>query len=130
MKNGYAWFTTSAGTEGLMDRSGAIVLEPVYAGVGDVNEDGVCSFQDSATGLKGLMKTDGSVVLPAEYKDFYTPREGLAYFSMDGVSYGLLNAQGEVVVEPKFESISSPYGGICLAKENGKWGFFKSPLEA
>lgn len=130
MKNGYAWFTTTENTEGLLDKTGKVVLAPAYAAVGDVNEEGICSFADPDTGLRGLMKTDGTVVLPATYKVLYTPNEGVAYFSLDGETYGLINTQGDVVVEPRMQRVSTSKGGVCMAQVDGKWGFFKNPLMA
>ena len=93
--------------------------------------DSIFSFQNlgsteaaiiSVSNLWGLLKPDGTYLVPPEYDAINEFVNGFAIITKDG-QYGFINTKGELVVEPQFEDVSSFNEGLAIAKHNGFYGF-------
>jgi len=97
--------TTLIGGEknGIIDKNGNEIVPLSYDHIDAMFINNYCGFKQN--GLWGALDTLGNVVVPAMYDllgDF-TPA-GITYFFSDADSaYGLINARGEVLLEPEFD---------------------------
>lgn len=146
---GYAYFSVDGGY-GYMDKTGKIVTEPVYDDAGYFY-NGAAAVRKG--GKYGLIGPGGVEILPAEYDQIdidtyiYAEQDGLVYcFDKEGKLYleeawdyirfkdglfevqrdsmmGLLDEDGNVILEPKYDVVSSiPEKKLVIVKNDGLYG--------
>ncbi|MGH1336509.1 MAG: WG repeat-containing protein [Aureispira sp.] len=82
-------------------------------------------------GYYGLMKEDGTMTIPMQYRDLGNVSEGmLSFFDNKLGLYGLLDVNGKILVEPTYVELM-PFGEGLAAfmTEEGQWGFLNTDLE-
>ena len=111
------------GKEGCINKSGELVITPRFDRIYCYSSEEKIGFQlDGKYGF--VNKNDDIVISPlfdgiSIYQGF---REGLASVQK-GKKRGFINAAGEFVIEPQFESAEDFEEGLAAVKINGKWGF-------
>ena len=111
------------GKEGCINKSGELVITPRFDKIYCYSSEEKIVFQlDGKYGF--VNKNDDIVIGPlfdgiSIYQGF---REGLASVQK-GKKHGFVNAAGEFVIEPQFESAEAFEEGLAAVKINGKWGF-------
>ncbi|MBR2571833.1 MAG: WG repeat-containing protein, partial [Clostridia bacterium] len=116
-----AAFHTEAGW-GFIDRTGTVVVEPLYDSVGDFFE-GLADVQSG--GKWGFVDRTGAVVAEPQYDDVESFSEGLAAVEAGG-KWGFVDRTGAVVVEPMYDSVRDFSEGLAAVEAGGKWGFVDS----
>lgn len=106
--------------KGYIDRSGRVVIPFQY--------DGAARFEDGCARVyvgeePGIIDaTGGWVIEPGRYKSLGWYSEGRCAFSTDGVHWGFLDRQGNVVIPPVFSAVRSMpvhfAEGLCLVKHH------------
>ena len=71
-------------------------------------------------GNKGILKSDGTVILPCKYNEIHRQENGL-YIISDG-KWGLANADGKILVTPQWEDASPFIGDYMLFWAGEKTG--------
>lgn len=115
--------TYAPGTDlyGMINVTGAVVVEPQYEYLDLFSEEGLARFEDH--GLWGFVDENGEEVIPAQYEEANNFSDGLAAVKVDGV-WGFINETGEMVIEPQFEDIQNGFiDGRCVFSEDSKSGF-------
>jgi hypothetical protein len=105
---------------GIINRAGEIVLPIKFEFLFDVSETGilpVCvdkSFR--------YIRLDGSPAFEGVFEMAYPFREGFALAQRGGL-YGMINEQGQTVVEFEFDQCGQFYCGLALVKKGSKYGY-------
>ncbi len=72
----------------------------------------------------GYINTEGTLVIPAEYKNAGDFHEGLAYVMVaESEKYGYIEKTGEMVIEPQFDKAKDFTEGLACVSIEGKFGF-------
>ncbi len=147
-KNGFPL----GGKWGAIDRDGNMIIKPQFNlqlyfndGLSAVNIGG---RQDETgriiDGLWGYVDTHGKMAIEPRFTHVYPFKEGFAAvavggtwvgvhddadeqnepsYSLEGAKYGLIDANGDFVVEPSYEHMFGPSEGLVAVKVKGKWGY-------
>jgi len=129
---------------GLIDKSGAFVIEPVYHALSPFacglarfsasplvrqyptacfkGRDGKYDLFQSARGRFGYLGLGGEVALAPRFDSARSFSEGAAGAEVDG-KWGFINANGTFVIPPKFDEVRDFVNGLAIAKSNGMCGF-------
>ena len=106
------------GKWGFKDRSGKMVIEPVYDEVFTFHDDLCCVEKEEKF---GYINRNGEIVIPIEYDCAMSFSEGYAcVYKRDKCGY--VNAKNEVVVDIAFDAGTPVVNGECRVKKDGKWG--------
>ena len=118
-------------TAGLIDTRGNFVLEPGSRTISDIIDGYVVVRQG---GKSGIMSVDGSWTLAPTFDSYLRLQAGrIAVFEVEGgehphplagVSFGIINVYGNVIVEPIYSSISNftdNVADVLLQKSYGHW---------
>lgn len=106
------------GKWGFRERSGKMVIEPVYDEVFTFHDDLCCVEKDEKF---GFINRNGEIVIPIEYDCATSFSEGYALvYKRDKCGY--INAKNEVVVDFVFDAGTPVIDGECRVKKDGKWG--------
>jgi hypothetical protein len=104
-KDGFA-VVERANVQGLVDTEFKLRLPLAYRDMSAVNE-GTISYQDTTTQRYGVMRVDGSVIVPPKYMKTHPANEGLiAFLDPQAAAWGFMNVEGKVVIQPNFSSIN------------------------
>lgn len=109
------------GKWGFTDRSGTIVVQPLYDEVYSYKNDLCCVEQND---LFGFINREGDEVVPIHYELALSFSEGLACVYKGGLC-GYINDKNDIVVDFKFDAGTSFEEGSCRVKRDGKWGELK-----
>jgi len=104
---------------GYVDRRGAWVVPPVYAGVANFSE-----------GLAHVWLKDESFYIDHQGRRAFTTvlkggsdfHDGIAGASVDGTHWGILGRQGHFLVAPRFESIGEHRNGRLVYEQGRRLG--------
>jgi hypothetical protein len=102
---------------GLLNKEDKIVMQPVYDSVTRTSENTMIVFQKKAG---GIIKPTGEELLPLRF-DAVTPWLNNYYLLRKEKNYGWADANGNLVVEPKYQNIK-PAGKFLAAKILNSWG--------
>jgi hypothetical protein len=112
---------------GFMDKTGRLVVEPQFDGVGNFSEGLAAVVKDH---MVGFVDKNGKVVIEIRfpYSDFppiFFPSfsEGLAGVCSDDGKYGFIDKTGQFVIEPKFDDVWPFLHGLAVVKVGDKWGY-------
>lgn len=127
------------GKMGAIDRRGKLVIQPVYSNAAWEFQAGLLAVKQG--NLWGFVDKQGQMVIKPQFVDpqlsqlgeeevdiarFYLHRfsDGLAAVTRDGVNYGYINNQGEMVIPPMFKYARAFTEGLGLVQtQTGTWGF-------
>lgn len=117
----------------LLSNDGKLIPSPVYESI-DFFSPGMAIVK--LQGKYGLVKDDGTVILPAEYslimdfKDRISEEDGLCKISKRGiddgkviVKQGYINKKGEIVIEPVYDFLGRFDNGIAKVLFNDEEGY-------
>jgi hypothetical protein len=105
---------------GFLNLSGDIQIPPIYTEAQNFSEDlAVVKSGD----FMGCVDTQGSWVIPPCYKKIFSFYRGYATFKSDNGMYGLINSNGDVVLEPVYEFLFRNVEGLTGVYVDGKCGF-------
>ena len=111
---------------GMINRKGEVIIDPVWDALTSVNEFGLARVQSEDSvwwvDLKGQQVFPDDSIRETVYLSPFQPC-GLATFCVGNDRYGLLNAKGEVAIEPVWEDISR-FGPQGIAAAEGEEGWF------
>lgn len=94
------------GNYGLINEAGEEMLAPQYKDLG-VPSEGMITFYDVETSMRGIINLEGDVLLPPKYGEITRFSAGLAAFFDDEKGlWGFMNTGLEVVIEPKYHGIN------------------------
>nr|WP_067060425.1 WG repeat-containing protein [Mucilaginibacter sp. L294] len=105
---------------GMIDKDGQTVIPPTYNDLKPIDKEPLLLYsEDSNSGLKGIMKGNGTKVTEAKFNYINGFQEGFAVYRTDDIynSYGYLNKAGQ----PVFGKYSVAYGfagGYALVYDN------------
>jgi hypothetical protein len=109
---------TKDGKQGLVDHSGAVVLEPNFSYVNwydslihygnDQNEHFIYDLKTKKTHKHSFGK-------------LIQQENGLSFYMKDN-KYGLVNAQGKLLLPPQFDKVRAFRNNFALVESNGKYG--------
>jgi hypothetical protein len=133
---GRALFQTPEGTFGYLDEKGAVVIAPVYEYAEDFQQ-GMAIVTKNGQNL--LIRPDGSLIksigqlsryFPEPYgMDFRNQQQNdpgyLAVMQAENYLVGLLDKDGNTVIQPVYEHLSLPQNGILVAQMGGKYGLIR-----
>jgi hypothetical protein len=109
------------GRWGFVDRSGIIVVPPVYDAAQDFSE----GFAAVLLGGKwGYINLRGEVVIPLQYRQAFSFSEGLSVVDIslgrDSVAqFGYIDYLGEIVIDAHFDSAESFSEGLAVVARDG-----------
>jgi hypothetical protein len=104
--------------EGIINRSGFVVLPPEYQAVGHFVQNRAWFKLGSKC---GFVDTTGNIVVPAIYDDVVGFSEGRARVSKDG-RYGYIDLFGREVTGFVYQSGTDFEGGYAIVRQEGKSG--------
>lgn len=78
-------------------------------------------FKDSF-GKWGFKDDTGKIIIPPEYDDVESYREGLAKIEING-KYGFIDKNNNMVIPAKYDNVRPFIDGLASVCKNGKWGF-------
>jgi hypothetical protein len=135
------------GKSGLVDSTGAIIMEPAYdeiSGYSDscyrVKLDYKCGLIDAQSlkpvhelhfecieALDDLAIYKDTIRIEAGYSMYLTEigNGKLCYFLQDN-KYGLIDDKGNIIIQPRFERLIGFNDALTRVAENGKWGLIDS----
>jgi len=106
------------GKWGFSDRSGKLVVAPIYDEVFSFKENMCCVEKDE---LFGFINREGQEVIAPQYTCAASFSDGYAcVFKVDKCGY--INKENETVIDFKFEAGTPVTNGECRVKKDGKWG--------
>lgn len=111
---------------GLVDKTGGIVLQPVYAQIGGYLDDN--PFHDGLAlaqrrnGTREYIRPTGAVAHECRVSSCGDFSEGLAPVR-DGSLMGYIDNRGAVTIPPAFDQAESFSEGLAAAKQGSLWGY-------
>jgi hypothetical protein len=111
--------STETKKHGFINRSGEIVIQPMYDKIGYFI-DGIA--QASINDKWGFIDNKGNWVIQPMFDDNYNFIDGIARASIND-KWGFIDKKGNWVIQPMFDGIADFSDGIADASINEKWGF-------
>jgi len=116
------------GKTGLINSKGEYVLKPTYTtGIQPMSEGRAAIGEFGST---GFVNRDGQIVIPRKFVSVSEFNEGHAAAAiMDaetkfpGTAWGLIDRDGNWVIQPRFQQLVKPAEGLVPAKQDGKMGY-------
>jgi hypothetical protein len=105
---------------GFIDKTGKMVIPPIYQGADLKFSEGLCAVQNDGF---GYIDITGELVIPYQFYLGNHFSEGLAcvQFTEDG-KYGFINKEGSVIVPPAFDSADDYKNGLAAVYLGKKFG--------
>jgi len=100
---------------GVIDASGAFVIEPQYAYLG-WHREGLAVFHDGTK--DGYLDLDGEVVIAPRFDEGATFLSGMARVKL-GEKWGVIGKDGELLHEAQYERVGDGRQGACWAVRDG-----------
>ncbi len=120
------------GKWGFIDKTGAIVIKPIFDYVHSFSEGyAMVRIKKDDVDFRGIVDKDGNYVvdLDDDYKSLANFHDGLAAFSKQN-ERGYLNTNGEVVIKNKdWDRVFPFHEGYACVKENGDYGLINKKGE-
>jgi len=109
------------GKIGLVDKTGRYTVRPVYDDMEPIDLETVLVY-DAELDKYGIVKTSGEVIAKPIYDELgYFGDTGVTYVRMN-TKYALINDEGQVLTQFKFDMIDSFYDGLADIKIGGAYG--------
>ena len=111
-----------------IDRTGAVVIGPdLEIHEGFDFQDGLAGVRN-AEGLVGYVDLKGELVIPFQFQDGTSHREGHAGVLKDGMC-GYIDRKGKLVVPLNYDSVTNFRDGWGLVQRNGRFTFVNGKAE-
>lgn len=108
---------------GYVNMNDNVLVEPIYGGAGNFNEDGLASVC-SVEGKYGLVNINGEVVCEPIYSRIGEFSENLAVVETSEGKCGFIDTDGKFVINPVYNSAGSFSEGMAAVEtDDGKWGY-------
>ncbi len=108
-----------------INKSGQLVTEPRFDGLGPMSDNGYIAVETE--GKWGYIKNDGTYVIDPKFTTASAfSGNKTALVSVNG-AYGYIGEDGEYTIAPQYE-MALPFSddGYAAIKSNGKWGYINS----
>ena len=115
----------SDGLMGYIDRSFQFIVDPTYESCHDLSCGRLVAY-DKKTECWHVLSSAGNKLFELQHKVVEHYCEGLAAVSNEFTSYGFVDFSGKLVIEYKYEYVSSFSEGLCFCCEKGKVGYIDS----
>jgi len=116
------------GKYGYIDGHGREVIQCIYY-IAEPFHDGLAWVLTEPPIMKGgvppawsVIDKKGRILFKARYPGFCPFSEGRAGFRTMGGKMGFIDARGQVIVKPIYDSVGIFHGGRALVWRNNKWG--------
>lgn len=107
---------------GLIDTAGNRIAPAVYSEIGLYNGSGAIPV--SKNGKWGYVSLDNKMQIDFKY-DYAYPFEGNDAIVQYKQLYGMIDGEGNWILENSFEEIQRIDSSIVKAKQNGRWGLYQ-----
>ena len=128
--NGYSRFSTEEGKAGYVDKNGKIAIEAKFNGAGDFADGiAVASELDGDDNIiVGVINAKGKYVIePKKDRRYWNLGEGrLSYREGEDYKRGLLDKNGNVLLEPKYDYMYPFSCGLALVETDRKYAFINT----
>lgn len=115
---------------GWVNRSGTFLAHTTYLGLIPVEDDDVLLVKDENKQWGMLSMTDGHEIRSASYKELKALGEGFYGYKAENGQWGILNKEGYILTEAKYQAVASCGEGYMPVKEKGSWHFiYKNGFE-
>lgn len=111
---------------GVIDISGNYLREPEYRKYGKSGDYYIIREGSERNERYGCLFSDGTLIEPRWSNFMWSFEGGFAAVSEENKLWGYIDRQGNVVIEPRFESAGSFKNGRAIVMENGKFGVIDS----
>ena len=118
--NGVAPFITETGKEGLINKSGEIILPAIYKSV-RMNDANGFIIEDTL-GNQGYVSYQGSLIVPCKYDAVNGLNEGLMVVATSS-KCGYVDSTGVWVIDSIYDDARAFGDGLARVKNNDKWKF-------
>ena len=105
--------STERSYSGYVDRTGAVVVEPLYSTYSDFSE-GLANVEIPATGREGFIDPTGRLAIAPRFRIAGSFSEGLAHAKVGGGDYGYIDRSGAWAIEPRFYDAGPFSEGLAL----------------
>lgn len=118
--NGVAPFRTENGKEGIISKTGEIVLPAIYKKVWSDNAKGFVI--EDTLGNRGYVSTQGDFIVPCRYDAVNGLNDGLMVVATSN-KCGYVDSTGDWVIDSIYDDARAFGDGLARVKINGKWRF-------
>ena len=118
--NGVASFRTKDGKEGIISKSGEIVLPAIYKKVWSDNANGFVI--EDTLGNRGYVSVQGDFIVPCRYDAVNGLNEGLMVVATSN-KCGYVDSTGVWVIDSIYDDARAFGEGLARVKINDKWRF-------
>ena len=112
---------------GLIDKSGKIIIQPIYSSVQTPFIEGLTLVTDSAN-KKGLVSIEGMEIVKPQYDDIWLNQEMLDIDNKlikveKDDKQGFINLKGDIIIPLKYQSLDLAGDSLIMFfSESQKWG--------
>ena len=127
-RNGVADFVNKKGRQGIISKSGEILLPPIYKNI--FNDEGKGFIVVDTLGNHGYVNNEGRFILPCKYDYVGGMQDGMMVVATS-TKWGYVDSTGIWVFNPIYDDARAFAEGLGLArvKKNGKWKFINKEGE-
>lgn len=118
--NGVATFTTDTGKEGIINKSGEIILPAIYKSI--IKDDDNGFIIEDTLGNYGYVSVQGDFIVPCKYDAVSGFKEGLMVV-VTNKKYGYVDSTGVWVIDSIYDDARAFVDGLARVKTNDKWRF-------
>ena len=119
----YSYIHTVGGAEnfGLIDKTGKIILEPIYAGISLPVVSGMVKVNDQKQKY-GWVNLEGKQICDQKYDDLWSFSEGISKVELNN-KFGYIDTNGDEITPVKYlEAMDFKDGVAAVCLEPQKWG--------
>lgn len=109
------------GKYGLLDNSGKATIQPFFAGLGYMGDNGLIGGHVGESDMCGYYDKDGKVVLTPIYNTVGMFEDGAAVVVLND-KYGVINKGGEWLISAMYDGLENLGHGLIGFYQNGKYG--------
>lgn len=111
---------------GWVNRQGTYLAHTTYLGLIPVEDDARLLVKDETKHWGMRSMTEEKEILPPSYKELKSLGEGLYGYKADENTWGILDKDGQILTEAKYQAVASAGEGYIPVKEKGSWHFIDS----
>ncbi len=111
---------------GYVNRQSTFVAHISYLNLIPVEEDKTLLAKNENKEWNLLSMADGKELLPTSYKEIKSLGEGFYGYKADNNQWGLADRDGNILTDPRYQSLASAGEGLIPVKEKGNWHFVDS----
>ncbi|MBI3232792.1 MAG: Nramp family divalent metal transporter, partial [Bacteroidetes bacterium] len=108
---------------GFMDKSGKIVIDPIYDDVSNFDSSGIARV--IVGGKMGLINNLGKTIVQPTYL-YIGPLNNNLAIVQKGLFYGYINSNGKIIVKPRFDNAGDFGSGLAPVMIDSLWGYINT----